>query len=290
MGVERFVLPITHQPSPAEYHQRAMISLRDGTTFAPVSSSAPAVTPTRPLLRRRSLWGELWRWGLTLLWFLAAAVVIVTAVLVLAIYRQARTDQAQPAQAIVVLGTAQYNGWPGPVFQARLDRALALWHDGYAPLLVVTGGKMPGDGYTEAEAARNYLLAAGVPEESIVAENAASDTWESMQGVAAVLEPLGVHEVILVSDGFHLFRSRLMARDVGLQTWGSPAETSPIRTGGGGELAYVLREAAGVAAHLWETRVGYRLLAIGYWPLAVNRAIPLSGHALLAVDSSFPSQ
>ena len=174
--------------------------------------------------------------------------------LVVAIYRQARTDQARPAQAIVVLGTAQYNGWPGPVFQARLDRALELWRAGYAPVLVVTGGKMPGDGYTEAEAAWTYLTDAGVPAEAIVTENAASDTWESMQGVAALLQPLGIDEVIVVSDGFHLFRSRMMARDVGLQAWGSPAEMSPIRTGGGGELTYVIREAAAVVAHLWQTR------------------------------------
>ena len=121
-------------------------------------------------------------------------------------------------------------------------------------LIVVTGGKMPGDGYTEAEAAWNYLVEAGVPPESIVSENAASDTWESMQGVAALLQPMDVDEVILVSDGFHLFRSRMMARDVGLQAWGSPAEASPIRTGGGGERAYVLREAAAIVAHLWQTR------------------------------------
>jgi uncharacterized SAM-binding protein YcdF (DUF218 family) len=275
-----------------ECHHRHMISLRDGTTVAAAPPSAPPATTTRPRLRHRSFWGELWRWGLTALWFLAAALAIVAAVLIFAIYRQARTDQARPAQAIVVLGTAQYNGWPGPVFQARLDRALELWSAGYAPLLVVTGGKMPGDGYTEAEAAWNYLTAAGVPAEAIVAEYAASDTWESMQGVAAVLDPLGVHEVILVSDGFHLFRSRLMARDVGLQTWGSPAEESPIRTGGGGELAYVIREAAGVAAHLWETRVGYQLSAssyqlsaVSYQRRAVGPPLPDGNHWRAATDS-----
>jgi uncharacterized SAM-binding protein YcdF (DUF218 family) len=74
--------------------------------------------------------------------------------------------------------------------------------------------------------------------------------------VAALLQPLGVDEVILVSDGFHLFRSRMMARDVGLQAWGSPAVDSPIGAGGGGELAYVIREAAAVVAHLWQTRLG----------------------------------
>jgi uncharacterized SAM-binding protein YcdF (DUF218 family) len=233
-----------------------MIFSRGGTTVAPAVTPAPRMLSPRPLRRRRSLWSELWRWAVTLVWFAAAATVVAGLVLVGAIYRQARLDQARPAEAIVVLGTAQYNGWPGPVFQARLDRALELWRDGYAPLLVVTGGKLPGDGYTEAEAAWNYLTEAGVPPAAIVSENAAHDTWESMQGVAALLRPLGIHEVILVSDGFHLFRSRLMARDVGLQAWGSPAESSPIRAGGGGEFTYVLREAAGVVAHLWQTRFG----------------------------------
>lgn len=220
---------------------------------APVTSSRSR--PSRPLRRRRSWWGEVWRWGFTFATFALLAAIVAGVILVLAIYRQARTDTARPAEAIVVLGTAQFNGWPGPVFQARLDRALALWQEGYAPVIVVTGGKMPGDGYTEAEAAVAYLTQAGVPPEAIVAEYAARDTWESMQGVAALLAPLGIDEVILVSDGFHLFRARLMARDVGLQASGSPAAASPIRSGGETEMAYIVREAAAVVAHLWQTRV-----------------------------------
>ncbi len=234
-----------------------MIASHDGTTVGPTPAALPLAPLPRPRLRHRSLWGEIWRWAVTALGFTLAAAVIAGVFLVGAIYRQARVDGARPAEAIVVLGTAQFNGRPGPVFQARLDRALTLWREGYAPLLVVTGGKMPGDGFTEAEAAWTYLTEAGVPPEAIVSENAAEDTWESMEGVAALLRPLGVDEVIVVSDGFHLFRSRLMARDVGLQAWGSPAEASPIRSGGGGERAYVMREAAAVVAHLWQTRVGF---------------------------------
>ena len=83
----------------------------------------------------------------------------------------------------------------------------------------------------------------------------AHNTWESMQNVAAILRPLGIHDVILVSDGFHLYRSRLMANDVGLSTAGSPAPDSPIIVGGSGEFAYTLREAGGVLAHLWVTRI-----------------------------------
>ncbi len=221
--------------------------------YRPLSQQPPPIAPRAR--RRRTLWGEIWRWTVTVIWFTVAACIVAGLILVAAIYRQARADQAQPADAIVVLGTAQFNGWPGPVFQARLDHALGLWQQGYAPLLVVTGGKMAGDEFTEAEAAVTYLTQAGVPPEAIVTENEARDTWESMQSVGVLLEARGMHDVILVSDGFHLFRSKLMARDVGLQSWGSPDPESPIRPGGGGEFSYVLREVAAIAAHLWQTRL-----------------------------------
>src|SRR3954454_14285604 len=231
----------------------------------------PPPQPTHRLAprtrRRRTLWDEIWRWTVTAVWFTVVASIVAGVILVASIYRQARADQARPADAIVVLGTAQFNGWPGPVFQARLDHALELWQQGYAPLLVVTGGKMAGDEFTEAEAAVAYLTQAGVPPEAIVTENEARDTWESMQSVGALLEARGLYNVILVSDGFHLFRSKLMARDVGLQSWGSPVTASPIRPGGDGEFGYVLREAAAIAAHLWQTR-----LAPIFGVLVIDRA------------------
>lgn len=174
--------------------------------------------------------------------------------LVAMIYRQARTEQARPVDAIVVLGTAQFNGRPGRVLQARLDRALAVYEDGLAPLVVVTGGRAPGDAFTEAEAARDYLRERGVPEEAIRLENEGRDSWSSMQGVASLLGELDLRRVLLVSDGFHLLRVKLMARDLGLVPFGTAAE-SPIWSGGGREFSYVVREAAGVVAHLWQTRV-----------------------------------
>lgn len=224
---------------------------------APAAPLAPDLSPQSkpPRRRRRSLWGEVWRWLVTAFCFALAALLLTGGMLMFSIYQQARADGARPAQAIVVLGTAQYNGWPGPVFQARLDHALQLYWEGYAPYLVVTGGKQPGDGYTEAEAGQAYLMEAGVPANRIIMENAARDTWESMQNVAAILKPMGITEVILVSDGFHLYRARLMATDVGLHATGSAAPDSPIVPGGSGEFVYTLREAGGVLAHIWETRV-----------------------------------
>jgi uncharacterized SAM-binding protein YcdF (DUF218 family) len=174
--------------------------------------------------------------------------------LAVAIYRQARTDQLRPAEAIVVLGTAQYNGRPGPVFRARLDRTLEVYRDGNAPLIVVTGGRAPGDEFSEAEAAQAYLVVHGVPEDAILLENQGRNSWASMQGVEEILQPLGVTRILLVSDGFHLLRVKLMARDLGFTGYAVIATESPIRQGSRRELGYVARETGGVIAHIWHTR------------------------------------
>lgn len=182
--------------------------------------------------------------------------VLVGVGLVLAIYRQARTDQTRPVDAIVVLGTAQFNGQPGPVLRARLDRALEVYEAGYAARIVATGGRAPGDAFTEAEAARDYLIEAGVPPAAILMENEGRDTWQSMRGVAALLADHELSRVLLVSDGFHLLRSKLMARDLGLIALATPTATSPIRPGGPGEFSYAVREAAAITVYLWQTRIG----------------------------------
>ena len=220
----------------------------------PASLQPPATVPgVAPLPRRRwrrSLWSETWRWLLTGIIFGGLAGVMLMVGLVTAIYWQARTDQARPVDAIVVWGTAQHNGRPGPVLQARLDHALSLYRVGFAPTIVLTGGRAPGDQFTEAEAGEMYLLEQGVPPEAIVLENAGRDTWQSMRGVAEVLSPRGNQRVLLVSDGFHLLRGKLMARDLGLEAYGSAALDSPIRVGSAGELSLAIREAFAIVAHV----------------------------------------
>ena len=167
-----------------------------------------------------------------------------------AIYVQARSNQSRPVDAIVVLGAAQYNGCPSPILKARLDEALAAYNEGVAPVIVVTGGRQSGDQFTEAEASRDYLVHHGVPENNILLEIKAHNSWQSMQGAANLLKDRGLKRVLLVSDGFHLFRVKLMAKDLGLKPYGRPAENSPIRQNSGRELSYAIREAGGVVAHL----------------------------------------
>lgn len=139
-----------------------------------------------------------------------------------------RDDQRGAAGAIVVLGAAQYNGKPSPVLRSRLDHALALYREGLAPELVVTGGIGTGDRVSEATVGRQYLVAAGVPATAVVVRPEGRSTRASMQSVAEWARGRGAARLILVSDPFHMLRLRLEARAAGLSVLTSPTTTSPI--------------------------------------------------------------
>lgn len=158
----------------------------------------------------------------------------------LAVWRAARHDAARPADAIVVLGAAHYNGRPSPVLKARLDHAAALYRRELAPLVVVTGGTAAGDDVSEAAVGRKYLLELGLPDSAVRAEETGTSTEPSLRAAAQGLRRDGSTSAILVSDGFHLLRLTIIARRLGLMPYGSPAPGSPLR--GREELTYLLGE------------------------------------------------
>ena len=151
-------------------------------------------------------------------------------------------DQRRAVDAIVVLGAAQYNGRPSPVLRARLDHALRLYSEGFAPIIVVTGGVGRGDTTSEAIVGRHYLLAREVSPDDVVVQPQGRSTQASMTAVAAWLQAEGLRTVILVSDPFHMFRLRLEARRTGLEAYTSPTESSPISDNPVLELRYLAAE------------------------------------------------
>ncbi len=176
-----------------------------------------------------------------------AAVVLVLLVLgwgavVLAVAVQAARDQAATADAIVVLGAAQYNGRPSPVFRARLNHAAALYQRGFAPVLLVTGGVGTGDSLNEAIVGRAYLARLGLPPDALVALPAGDDTYASLAEVARWFEGRASRRVLLVSDGFHMLRLRIIAERLHLTPLTSPATGSPIRASPRQNTAYLLAE------------------------------------------------
>jgi uncharacterized SAM-binding protein YcdF (DUF218 family) len=156
------------------------------------------------------------------------AVFLVWAVSAAAVLTWSSRDEARPAQAIVVLGAAQYAGKPSPVLRARLDHALELWNRHLASLLILTGGTGAGDTTSEAAVGRTYARKHGVPDSAILEENEGRTTSESMRAVAGMLEVRGLQTALLVSDPFHMLRLRILARRFGFTPYTSPTQTSPI--------------------------------------------------------------
>lgn len=163
-----------------------------------------------------------------------------------------RRDEARRADAIVVLGAAQYDGRPSPVLQARLDHAIALYREGMAPIVILTGGVGPGDTVSEAVAGARYARRQGVPESALVTERTGLTTAASLAAVADTLRNRGLEEAVLVSDPFHMLRLKLLARRFGFTGLTSPTRSSPISRNRAEERRHLLRESFGLPLALIE--------------------------------------
>jgi uncharacterized SAM-binding protein YcdF (DUF218 family) len=159
------------------------------------------------------------------------------------VWRVSRLDQRKAADAIVVLGAAQYNGRPSPVLKARLDHAIELYRQGLATVVVVTGGIGTGDRVSEAAVSHRYLRAQSVPDSAIVVRPDGRTTEESIRSVAEWMHERELSTCLLVSDPFHMARLRLEARHAGLDPESSPTRTSPIIPGSRTEAGYLALEA-----------------------------------------------
>lgn len=158
------------------------------------------------------------------------------------IRRSAVTDQARPADAIVVMGAAEFNGRPSPVFQARLDHALDLEMRGLARWVVTTGGSGGDPHFTEAWVGRDYLIQAGMDAATILTETNGRTTYQSVKAAAKILHHLHASTCIAVSDGFHLYRVEVMFAAFGITAYGSPVPDSSIEDDSYLRTLYSLRE------------------------------------------------
>lgn len=166
------------------------------------------------------------------LWLISATAVLIWS----------NKDEAQPADAIVVLGAAQYSGHPSPVLKARLDHALDLWRRNPAGILIFTGGFGRGDTTSEAEVGRAYAKKHGVPDSAIMVENTGRTTSESMSSVAGILRERHASTAVLVSDPFHMLRLWLIAKRLGIKAYTSPTRTSPISSNSEESWKYIFSE------------------------------------------------
>lgn len=186
---------------------------------------------------------------------IAAVLLVAWVISMVMVDRVGRRDEAQRADAIVVLGAAQYVGRPSPVLRARVDHAVALWKRGLAPTLILTGGTGVGDTTSEAAVARKYAMSRGVPDRAIVVEIKGRTTSESMRAVARIMDDREQTSVILVSDPFHMLRLSILARRFGLEPYTSPTRTSPITSNREEHWKYLISESVKVPlAYIFERR------------------------------------
>jgi uncharacterized SAM-binding protein YcdF (DUF218 family) len=163
-------------------------------------------------------------------------------------------DERPKVDAIVVLGAAQYDGRPSAIYQARLEHALDLYAGGVAPLLVFTGGREPGDRYTEGGSGARWAVERGVPATAVLAEERSRTTYQNLAGAKRLLERRppgrGRPRIVIVSDPFHMFRAVKQADDLGLDAYPSPTRTSPLSASRVKLTELVLREDLAIAGYL----------------------------------------
>src|SRR5438045_5575630 len=138
------------------------------------------------------------------------------------IEQQSSRDEAQPADVILVLGAAEYRGRPSPVLQARLDHAFELYSRKLAPHIMTTGGAGGDPVFTEGGVGRSYLMGRGVPSENIIVESGSESTVESVNMAREIMQRMSLQSVIVVSDGYHIYRVKKMLESRGLSVYGSP--------------------------------------------------------------------
>lgn len=177
-------------------------------------------------------------------------------ILYLQIDARSRVDAARPADAIIVLGSkVDPGGRPGPSLAARIQHAIALYQAGYAPYMIFSGGV--GDNPpSEAEAMRRAASSAGVPDSAMILEDQSHSTEENLANVKALMDARGLKSAIIVSDPFHLYRSEIIARDLGIDAYGSGASNSPAYTNLGWRIWYTARESIALVWYYGTRLVG----------------------------------
>lgn len=174
------------------------------------------------------------------LWAVAASIswLVILAVLVI---RFGQQSSEQSADAALVLGAAVQDDKPSPVFQARLDHAIALYRAGRVRYLVLTGGVGAGDTVAESEAGAKYAADHGVNTQHILIEKVSRTTQQNLTEAKRVMDRAKIRSCLLVSDPLHMRRAVLMMKDLGFEGYPSPTTTSRY-TSYRSQIPFLLRE------------------------------------------------
>ncbi len=176
---------------------------------------------------------------LTAAWCLGFSTLIFIS-LIAKIYRHGAASDIQKADAIIVLGAAQWNGKPSPIFQSRLDHARELSIQGYATTIIVTGGKSPKAAYSDSSIGKEYLIRRGISADSIFIEEQSRTTLQNLAFAQEIIKARGLKSTLLASHDFHIMRAKEMSDDLGMIVFPAPIKTENRLI----KLRYAIRETA----------------------------------------------
>ena len=158
------------------------------------------------------------RWMRAMIWTLAAFFLLECAMMA-AVAITARTmDAPENEDCMIVLGGGldRNTGEPLSTLAYRLDRAIELFGEGYAPVIIVSGGQGADEVISEAEAMRNYLIQRGIPESVIMMEAQSTTTRENMAYSKAIMDENGYESALIVTSDYHLWRAMQLADRAGI--------------------------------------------------------------------------
>jgi uncharacterized SAM-binding protein YcdF (DUF218 family) len=159
---------------------------------------------------------------------LASIVVVAECVIQVLILIDYTGDKAEKADVAWVLGASlNDDGEVEGSLKTRLDKAVELYKYGYAPRLIVSGGRKVGQLIPEAHAMKTYLVQNGVPEDAIITEETALNTWENLERCGAITKDQGYGSVLVVTSDFHIARTKWMLKDQGYENALVVAAESP---------------------------------------------------------------
>lgn len=142
------------------------------------------------------------------------------------IYSFSLVNSVTSADAAVVMGATVFRNRPSPVFRERINHAINLYRQGTVQYLIFTGGLAGNDELAESEAAREYAIAQGIPEEHIFIETESYNSCLNLIQAKHIMEENNMDRALIVSDPLHMRRAMWLAETIGLDALSSPTPTS----------------------------------------------------------------
>lgn len=163
------------------------------------------------------------------------------AILATLIWRYGARDDATQSDCIIVLGAGVQGAAPSPVFEERIRHGIALYHAGFAPKLLFTGGFGEGQKHSESSVGRSIATQQGIPASDILIEECSRTTRQNLSEAEALMQLHRLKSAIIVSDPLHMKRAVMMAGGLGINAVSSPTPTTryrSLRT----QLGFLIRE------------------------------------------------